>query len=273
VSSSAADEFADFVGSVPFREIRLPWGTTQVWDIGQGRPLVAIHGISGGRRMLYRFVAAAIARRRRVIVAPLRGEDVPALDRSPEPYLDDIAALLAEFGLSEVTLFGMSFGGYLALAYGARNDPRVRDICIQGGFPRYRLSLADRISLRGSYLLPAAFGTWYFKRRTLRGREHRLLAQALPGLETMVADWTARTPFASIRARSRMIDSHDLRGRVHAIEDPLTMAHGRLDTIVPFRALEVLRELRPDARPIAFDDAGHNIYLTHPDRIADLVGD
>ena len=266
-----ADEFADFVGSVPFRETRLPWGTTHVWDIGSGRPLVAIHGISGGRRMLYRFVAAAVSRGRRVVAAPLRGEDVPALDRSPEPYLDDIAALLDELGLSEVTLFGISFGGYLALAYGARHDPRVRDICIQGGFPRYRLRIADRISLRGSYLLPAALGIWYFRRRTLRGKEFQMLEQVLPGLETLVADWTARTPFASIRARSRMIDSHDLREGVRGIDVPLTVAHGRLDTVVPFRALEILRELRPSARTVAFDAAGHNLYLTHPDRIADLV--
>lgn len=268
---NAADEFADFVGAVPYRETRLPWGTAQVWDVGEGRPVVAVHGISGGRRMAYRAVPE-LARTRRVIVAPLRGEDVPALDRSPEPYLDDIAALLEELGLEDVTLLGVSFGGYLVLAYAARNDPRVKDVVVQGTFPRYRLKVLDRVSLQLSRLLPSSVGSWYFKRRALKGQEYALMNEIVPGLELLVADWFSRTPFASLRARTLMISGCDLTTRMADIKVPLTFAHGKLDAIVPFGYFEMLRGLRADARAVAWDDVAHNIPLTHPERIAELVG-
>lgn len=268
---NAADEFADFIGGVPYKETRLPWGTAQVWDVGEGRPVVAVHGISGGRRMAYRAVPA-IARKRRCIVAPLRGEDVPALSRSPEPYLDDLAALLEELDLKDVTLLGVSFGGYLALGYAARNDPRVTEVIVQGGFPRYRLRVLDRACLWLSHLLPSGLGSWYFEQRALRGDEYAIMDQLVPGLQRLVADWFTKTPFASLRARTLMIASCDLTDRLDRIEAPLTLAHGRKDTIVPFRYFELLRELRPDARAVAWDDVAHNIPLTHPDRIADLLG-
>ena len=38
---SLVDEFADFIGSVPYRETALPWGTAQVWEAGEGSPVDA----------------------------------------------------------------------------------------------------------------------------------------------------------------------------------------------------------------------------------------
>jgi pimeloyl-ACP methyl ester carboxylesterase len=265
-----ADEFADFVGSVPYRETSLPWGRAQVWDLGEGRPVVAIHGIAGGRRILFRTVPL-MAGDRRVIVPPLRGEDLPALDAHPKPYLDDIAALLEELDLRDVTLFGVSFGGYLALAYGGRNDPRVSDIVVQGTFTRYRLKPMDRVTLYASYLGPAAIGTYYFKKRTLQGREHALVKELAPGLEPLVVDWMGKTPFKSIRSRTRMIARHSVHEAAKAIRVPLTLAHGRQDPVVPFSYFERLRATL-DAQTVEWDDAAHLVPLTHPDRIAGLLG-
>lgn len=264
---SLVDQFADFVGSVPYRDTTLPWGKAQVWDLGQGRPVVLLHGIAGGRRIFYR-QARLLAQTRRVIVPPLRGEDIAATDRSPEPYVDDLCALLDLLDLNEASLLGVSFGGYLALACAARNPPRVAEVIVQGGFCRYRLRLGDRMALRVSQLLPDAFGSLYFRRRVLRGSESRILRQRAPGLETLVADWLGKTPFASLRARTRMISEHDLAGRLAGIRLPLTIAHGGQDGVVPWGLYEQLQRLCPDARSVQWEDAGHLVPLTHPEQLA-----
>lgn len=264
---SLVDEFADFVGSVPTRELALPRGAAHVWDLGSGSPVVLLHGIAGARRIFFR-VVPLLARDRRVIVPLLRGEDEAVRERAPGPYLDDVGALLEGLDLSDVTLLGVSFGGYLALAYAARGDPRVARAVVQGGFARYRLRLADRVALRLSYLGPDALGAAYFRRRVLKGRESSLVARHCPGLETLVADWMGKTPFSSLRARTYMISRHDAFERM---ETPITIAHGRLDSVVRFDHFERLRDRAPRAEAVVWDDAGHNVALTHPERLVELV--
>ena len=264
---SLVDEFADFVGNVPYRKTELPWGAAQVWDVGEGSPVVLMHGIAGGRRLFYRLVPL-LARTHRVIVPPLRGEDIPSTARTPDVYLDDLAALLDSLELSGATLLGISFGAYLTLGYAARGDPRVTRTIVQGGFSRFRLRVADRATLWASYLLPASAGSAYFKRRVLKGTEGVLLRERAPGLDALVADWMGKTPFATVRARTRMIGDHAHAGRIEA---PLSIAHGRLDPVVPFGSFERLRKLYPDAQATAWDDAGHNVALTHPERLAALL--
>ena len=92
-AGSLVDAFADFTGSVASREVPLPWGPAQVWDVGTGKPVVLLHGIAGGRRTLFRLVPL-LAATRRVIVPPLRGEDSPAPRATFPRILDDLARLL-----------------------------------------------------------------------------------------------------------------------------------------------------------------------------------
>jgi 3-oxoadipate enol-lactonase len=264
---SLVDDFADFVGSVPYREVELPWGRTQVWDAGSGRPIVLLHGLAAGRRTFFRLVPL-LARERRVVVPPLRGED-RAEPRATHPQLeDDLAALLQALDLADVTLFGFSFGGTIALAYGARGDPRVAEVRVQGTFPRFRLRARDRATHLVSYAVPAAVGSAYFARRVRRGPETRLLAARAPGIDGLFPRWCALTPFATLRRRIAILGMLDLAGKVRAIRVPLSFAHGEEDRVVPRACFEDLRRLRPDAPATLLPGVGHNASLTHAPELA-----
>ena len=264
---SLVDEFADFVGAVPYRETELPWGKAQVWDAGEGKPVVLLHGIAGGRRLFYRLVPL-LAQKHRVIVPPLRGEDIASTSRDPKTYLDDIAALLDALELEDATVLGISFGAYLALGYAARGDARVTRTIVQGGFPKFRLRVADRATLCTSYVLPNSLVSWYFKRRVMKGREGAFLREHVPGMDVLVTDWMGKTPFATLRARTRMIAKHAHSGEVAGA---LSIAHGRLDPVVPFGYFKQLRELYPNALATVWDDVGHNVSLAQPERLAALL--
>jgi pimeloyl-ACP methyl ester carboxylesterase len=258
---SVADEFAAFIARVPYGTVTLPFGEARVWDLGQGRPVVMLHGIAGGRRVFFR-VCPVLAGNRRVVVPPLRGEYVPRPRMEREELLDDVAALLGSLDLRDVTLFGFSFGAHLALAYAARNDPRVRDVVVVGGFVRYRLGLADRAALALSHVVPASLASRYFAHRVLHGRESSLLARQAPGLETLTAQWMGLTPFASLRARVRVITRSGIENRVRGIRVPLVVGHGELDPVVPVASARRLRELHPDARVTTWPDAGHLLVMS-----------
>ena len=269
-SLSPVDRFSAFIASVPCREALLPWGEARIWDLGSGRPVVFLHGITGGRRVFFR-VAERLAERRRVVAPLLRGERAPSGRTSLEQHLDDVAALLAVLDLRDVTLFGFSFGGMLALAYGARNDPRVAEVVVQGTFTRYPLDWLDRAALLVAGAVPQSLGAWYFRRRVLRGRENRLLAQSAPGLDLLNAQWSAATPVRTLGHRARIIHAEEISERVRRIEAPLTLAHGTADPIVPISSFDHLRALRPDARAVSWKGVGHVASLTHPDEVAALM--
>ncbi len=54
---------------------------------------------------------------------------------------------------------------------------------------------------------------------------------------------------------------------------PLVLAHGRLDSVVPFGHFERLKEQYPGASAVVWEDAGHNVALTHPQHLASLTAD
>ena len=264
------DEFADFVASVPAREIALPFGRSTVWDVGEGDPLVLIHGVSAGRRLFFR-VVPELAKRHRVIVPHLRGEESPDVLGGIDDWLGDIAALLDALELERVTLLGASFGGYLALGYGGRNDPRIDRVVVQGAFAAYRLRLRDRISMLASYAMPASLNSRLHAWRVSRGRESAFLEEHTPELVGLNASWQRATPFPSIRRRAQVIAKVDVANAVRRMEAPLVIGHARRDPVVPVALAERVAKLRPDARAAFWDDGGHMLMLTHPERYLELL--
>jgi len=256
------DAFADFTGSVAYREVDLPWGRAQVWDVGEGRPVVLLHGIAGGRRTLFRLVPL-LAGSRRVIVPPLRGEDRPAPHATWNDLLDDLARLLDALDVEDVTLFGASFGGAVAMGYGARGDPRVAEIRVQGTFKGFRLRPRDRLVHLLSYAVPSRLGALYFASRVRRGPEMELLREHAAGIDTLFPGWCAKTPFPTLRRRIALLHRLDLSDAIRAIRVPLHLLHGEKDRVVPRAFFEELRRLRPDAPATLLPAAGHNLPLSH----------
>ena len=269
---SLVDEFADFVAGVATRTVDLPFGPSAVWEVGSGEPLVLLHGIAGGRRLFFR-VVPELAKRYRVIVPHLRGEERPDGAAQVDDYLDDLRTLLETFdgGLDGVTLFGASFGGYLALAYAGRNDPRVSRVAVQGSFLSYRLTTLDRFSMAASQLLPASWGSSYYAWRVLRGRENEILGKHTPAIVPLNAGWQRATPFASLRRRAQLISRVDSTNAVRQMKSELLLAHGRADPVVPLALGQRIAALRPDAKMTIWGDGGHMQMITHPERFSSIV--
>src|SRR5207237_230276 len=132
--------------------------TAQFCEWGQGQPLVLVPGLAGGFELLGP-LARLLAQRFRVIAYQLRGEDdCFALRRGFG--MQDLVADLAEFldwhGLENPVLFGVSFGGVLALELATRFPHRLEALIVQGAGARFHRGLLQRVAgwILNGYPLP-----------------------------------------------------------------------------------------------------------------------
>lgn len=87
----------------------------QLWYeiIGDGPPLVLVHGFSLDHRM-WDDQFAAFAAHHRVLRYDLRGFGASSVPDGPYRHEDDLAALLTHLGMERAAIIGLSFGGQIA---------------------------------------------------------------------------------------------------------------------------------------------------------------
>lgn len=168
---------------VPVERLDLPseFGSTRVNVCGpaDGPPLVLLHG-GGTTSAVWYALAATLARTHRVhAVDQMGGPGLSAHTgralRRPEDLLDWLDGVFSGLGLASAALLGHSYGGWLALSYGAHTAawgfrPRSPGAGEPAGAAR-----SDPV-LRGLPAVVSAAGSAAV--RTARGAEH----PAVPGV-------------------------------------------------------------------------------------------
>jgi pimeloyl-ACP methyl ester carboxylesterase len=122
--------------------------------IGDGPPVVMIHGLLLGNLASWYFtVAPALAERRRVFLYDLRGHgrsERTATGYDVATMTDDLAALLEPFGADPVALVGHSYGALIALRFALQHPARVRAlVLVEAPLPPPRFADLDRFLSRG----------------------------------------------------------------------------------------------------------------------------
>lgn len=116
-------------------------------DEGRGEPVVCLHG-EPTWGYIYRNFIPALAKRWRVVVPDHMGfgkSETPQ-DRTYtlETHVDNLAALIDELDLREITFVGQDWGGPMLAAYTVRHPERVKRICLMNSFCGYGGMVAPR---------------------------------------------------------------------------------------------------------------------------------
>ncbi|MEG3152357.1 alpha/beta hydrolase [Sphingomonas sp. ZT3P38] len=184
------ERFGGIVAEVPVHG-----GTLQAEALGDGPPVLLVHGWTLDRRV-WRPQVEALAARFRVIAWDRRGfgrsTAPPDLLREP----DDLAAVADAFGAERFALVGMSQGARVALAFAGRHPERVSAIAVQGA-PLSDVDSGDgedEAAPGAEMTRLAAAGEFAAMRRLWRA--HPLLdvngAQASRALDAIIGDYAAR---------------------------------------------------------------------------------
>jgi pimeloyl-ACP methyl ester carboxylesterase len=244
--------------------------TVNYREWGEGPPLVLVPGLAGGFELLGP-LAQLLARHFRVISYQLRGEDDSfALRRAFT--LGDLVQDLAEFidwhCLESPTVFGVSFGGVLALEFAARYPHRLGHLVVQGAGARFERGLLHRIAgtVLSRFQLPAdnPFINQFFN--LLFG------ARQKPGpLFNFVTQQIWQTDQSVMAHRLRLVEEFNVDQRLERLRMPTLVLAGDRDLLVSEGSLQALCDGVPDAHQVQLKGCGHLAFVTHPERVAGEV--
>ncbi len=249
------------------KDINTPEATLSVEDIGQGPPILFVHGFPLDHTM-WRQQLAELSRDFRCIAPDLRGfgqSSVTAGTVTMGQFADDLAALLEALGITEpIVLCGLSMGGYIAWEFVRRHADRLRTLilCDTRAVPDTsegaagRLKLAEDVvrlgpELVANAMLPRLFAPKTTSRRPVWVDELR---------QTMLA-----TNPEGIAAASRgMAQRCDARPLLPSIRIPSLVLVGEHDVISPPAEMRDIASAIPHSEFQIIPDAGHMAPLEQP---------
>jgi len=251
--------------------IRVGGEWLDVVEMGQGEPIVLVPGLAGGWRLLAP-LARQLARRHRVFVSGLRGDRFPVATswaRTVGEHARDLADVLDQLCLERPTVFGVSFGGAIALECAVEHPHRLGALVLQGVEARFRASLGATIARRVLERFPLPRDNGFVN------QFFNLLHGGKPGpgpLSDFVVERCWETDQSVIAQRIRMLESFDVADRLWRLEVPVLVLAGTRDVIIPAGRQRALAEAIPEARFETIEGAGHVGFLTHRCEIARHVG-
>lgn len=237
-------------------------GTRLAWDAtGDGPTVLFVHGIGYTRRKWEPQIEPVARAGYRAVRFDLRGfgESVtPDGKYVMQEFLDDLVRFVSELGVDRFHLVGHSLGGMIAQRYALGHSACVESLTLVSttshngrrgsAFARLMTLFAERgfdavmadESLRheAESVLVEAFGAAVPMSMLRRGLEEPSLARANA--------WRACIGFSAKDELSR-------------IACPALVLHGTADTLIPFKAGELVAEAIPGARFVPEEGAGHSL--------------
>jgi len=243
---------------------------TEVVRLGQGDPIVLVPGLAGGWKLLAP-LARRLARHHQVILYGLRRDESPLGPpaRSVAEYAQDLSFLLDKLCLERPTVFGVSFGGAVALELAVERPHRIGGLVLQGVESRFRMTLGATIARRVLERFPLPTDNGFLNQffNLLHGGKPE------PGLLTdFVVERCWATDQSVVAHRIGLLESFDVSDRLWRIDAPTLVLAGSRDVIVPPSRQRALADSIAGARFETIEGAGHVGFLTHSGDVTRHVG-
>ena len=236
------------------------------WQVsGTGAPLVILRGLGRSTRHWMGF-EKKVAESFQTICIDARGigrsTAKPSWTLSIGSMADDVARVLDHLDIPKASIFGVSLGGMVAMAFGARHQHRTHKLVVANS------SIATRRALR---LTPAAMQTLVLG-VTNPQRRHELLARVLtaPGkndsdLQKLAKAWEKieqqeGTPLLTI-LKQLGAAARFTAAELKPLSAPTLVMVGREDQFVPTINSAIIRESIPGSEYVEIEGAGHELTL------------
>ena len=253
-------------------------------DLGQGKPVVFIHGWPLNSKMWEYQVTELIKHGYRCIIYDRRGfgkSDRPGGPYDYDAMAGDLKAIIDGLGLNDITLIGFSMGGGEVARYFSKyGGERVAKVVLVSAVTPYMLKTNDNpegvpkevfegmtegiLADRPAFM--QEFNKEFFGVNFLK---HPVSDAFLTAALVQQAD---ASPIATLEC-AKAFAFTDFRADVKKINVPTLIIHGSADKIVPINtSSDQTAKLIPGATFKVYDGAPHGLWMTHKDELnKDLI--
>jgi pimeloyl-ACP methyl ester carboxylesterase len=265
------------------RRVSLPGAEVSYVEIGEGEPILFLHGISGCWQNWLENLPH-FSRGHRVIAL-----DLPGFGASPMPSWEiDMPAygrLVHDFceklGIEGATVVGNSMGGFVAVEAATTDPARFSRLVLVSAAgilntwnPEARAT-ATAYAWKQLGPLVADRGEWIIShprsRRAVLGPFMRYPSRLRADLLWEQMNGGMRCP--GFGDALRALIRHDVRERLGAIEMPTMIVWGQSDRVIPMAAALSYHRRIPHSRLEIFERTGHVPQLERPARFNALLDD
>jgi pimeloyl-ACP methyl ester carboxylesterase len=246
-------------------------------DVGQGPPLILIHGF-GGSMWNWEYQYSVLAHTHRVIIPDLLGSglsDKPENAYTPETLVEVFRQFMDSLNIPQATLIGNSMGAGLAMAMALDYPERVKQLVLISGFPaQVESSIASRHYQRFLYHRPplwlAKFGNWMAGRRATE----QLLKEIVYNPELISPTVIERSfhnrqrggflaPLYSLLDNIQNWEKH-YGNRLQKVSHQVLLLWGDHDRVFPLEVGERVKKQLPHVEWHVIPEAGHLAQWEQP---------
>jgi len=245
-----------------------------VTDIGEGKPLILIHGWPLSDAMYEYQYQYFVDRGVRVVGITLRG-----FGKSSKPYgkydygvfAADIKVVLEKLEINDAVLGGFSMGGAISIYFASHyKNEHISKLALFGAAaPIWTQRLDFPFNLT-----PEAAQDLIDLSRTNRPKLYENFASLFPANDTAISpgmtswlatiNWEA-SPLAATQCLVALKDT-DLRLQLSEINIPTVIFHGRHDKICDFQLAEQMHQGIRGSKLIPFDNSGHALFIEEQEK-------
>lgn len=246
-------------------------------EMGEGPPLILVHGLSGAWQNWLEQLPH-FAQSHRVVAMDLPGfgaSPMPPWEISISAYGRFVRDFCERIGVERCTLVGNSMGGFIATEVAIGEPERVEKLALVSAagitWARARREPAAVIGRMGRAAAPLAL-RWQMsgikrprlRQRAFQGVFHDPLALRR---ETLWENFVPALQSPGYYDAITTLFGYDIRDRLEEIEIPTLIVWGRNDRVVPVpAALSYKRRIGDNAELVIFDECGHVPQMERPVR-------
>ena len=254
--------------TIQSRRLALHGVQLDVYEHGQGRPILVLHGEDGPCPQASFF--SLLAKQGRVILPTHPGfgqapeaADIDTVDDLAYLYLD----LLDESDLREVVVIGCSLGGWIAAEMAVKSTARLSQLVLVA-------PLGIKVGDRETRDIPDIFALPPEEVTRLQYHDPAQVAVDYASLSDLELTAIARNREATaLYAWEPYFHNPKLRQRLHRVALPTLLVWGASDRFVtPDYYGTAYRDAIPGAQFTVIDQAGHWPHLEQPEVFAERVG-